>query len=178
MNRIALLSLMENLRIRGNWCNELCLHRITFFTKMLAKVPINLDFILYKHGPFSSKLRYELSSMRAERLIKLKIIYPYPPKIQVTDSGNSFLNSNEATLSKYEKRISFIANELCEYEGYNLDAISIIYFLELESGLSEVKSLIVKVLERKPYIKSPALIKMLIGQLRVIQARYEDLFEE
>jgi len=42
------------------------------FLQDLMRVPLELEFILYKHGPFSFDLRSELTSLRADELVKLE----------------------------------------------------------------------------------------------------------
>ena len=70
--RAALLTLLnrEMLR-RGSWCGETHLQKATLFLQDLMGVDSGFEFILYRHGPFSFDLRYELSSMQADNLLEL-----------------------------------------------------------------------------------------------------------
>jgi uncharacterized protein YwgA len=57
LRRAAILTrLIEQLRNGGSWCGETHVQKATFFLQELLNVPLSLDFILYKHGPFSFDL--------------------------------------------------------------------------------------------------------------------------
>jgi len=64
--------LIEQLRKEGSWCGETHVQKATLFLQDLMRVPLELEFILYKHGPFSFDLRSELTSLRADELVKLE----------------------------------------------------------------------------------------------------------
>jgi uncharacterized protein YwgA len=56
-NRAILVTLIKSLRSKGSWCGETHIQKAAFFLQQLTGVPIDFDFILYKHGPFSFDLR-------------------------------------------------------------------------------------------------------------------------
>ena len=75
-NRAVLVALIRSLRAKGSWCGETHIQKAAFFLKNLTGVPIDFDFIIYKHGPFSFELNDELSLMKAYRLLDLEVSYP------------------------------------------------------------------------------------------------------
>src|SRR6516225_10114425 len=84
----VLTRLIEQLRARGSWCGETHVQKATLFLQDLMCVPLGFDFILYKHGPFSFDLRDELTSLRADGLIKLEPQWGYGPRIATTDRSH------------------------------------------------------------------------------------------
>ena len=73
-NITILLQLIESLRKNGSWCGETHIQKAIYSLQQLKGVPLNFNFVLYKHGPFSFDLRDELTAMRADGLIAFKIV--------------------------------------------------------------------------------------------------------
>ena len=66
-DRAAVLTeLADRLRANGSWTGETHLQKATYVLQELLMVPLNFEFVFYKHGPFSFDLREELTSMRAD----------------------------------------------------------------------------------------------------------------
>src|SRR5712691_6618655 len=113
LRRAALLTrLIERLRQAGSWCGETHVQKATLFLQDLMHVPLGFDFILYKHGPFSFDLRDELSSLRADELVKLEPQLRYGPRITTTDRSTYIQGIYSKTLEKYDDSISFVAEKL------------------------------------------------------------------
>ena len=113
LKRAALVTkLIELMREQGSWCGETHIQKSMFFVQDLMQVPLCFDFILYKHGPFSFDLRDELTSLRADGLIRLEPQWPYGPRITSTDLCKYIQKNNSKTLAKYGDRIAFVANKL------------------------------------------------------------------
>ena len=104
--------LIEQLRQRGSWCGETHVQKATLFLQDLMDVPLEFEFILYKHGPFSFDLRDELTSLQADQLVKLEPKWPYGPRIATTDQSKYIQGLYSKTLGRYEDRISFVAERL------------------------------------------------------------------
>jgi len=113
LRRAAVLTrLIEELRRNGSWCGETHVQKATLFLQDLMHVPLEFEFILYKHGPFSFDLRSELTSMRADELVKLEPQRGYGPRIDTTDRIKYIQGLYSKTLDKYDDSISFIARKL------------------------------------------------------------------
>src|SRR3989304_6206965 len=90
MNRakkaMLLTSLTQKLWAHGSWCGETHLQKAVYFLEDLLEVPLEFDFILYRHGPFSFDLRDEITSLRADELLRLVPQEPpYGPRLVPTD---------------------------------------------------------------------------------------------
>ena len=87
LKRSALvIALIEQLRNKGSWCGETHIQKTIYFLQELLRVPLGFEFILYKHGPYSFDLSDELTAMRADELVELKLQQPYGPSVSL--SGN------------------------------------------------------------------------------------------
>lgn len=107
-----ILSLLEAMHKYGSWCGETHIQKATYFLEEMCNVPLELEFILYKHGPFSFNLRDELTSMRADSFIKLVAQYPYGPSLTATETAQQLITNWPKTIIKYNKCVDFVAKQL------------------------------------------------------------------
>lgn len=88
MNRLKkdalLCELADQLRHSGSWCGETHVQKATYFLQELRRVPLEFEFVLYRHGPFSFDLRDELTAMRADGFLDLSERGPYGPSLVPT----------------------------------------------------------------------------------------------
>ena len=87
MAKAALIELIEKLRQEGSWCGETHVQKAVYFLQNLMGVPLQFDFILYKHGPFSFDLRDELTALRADGILRLETRGLYGARIAATDQS-------------------------------------------------------------------------------------------
>ena len=98
---------------KGSWCGETHIQKTVYFLQQLEKVPLDYDFVLYIHGPFSFDLRDELTAMRADGLIALKINpIPYGPSLEVTEYGKEIISRFPKTVGNHKESIEKITNIL------------------------------------------------------------------
>jgi hypothetical protein len=108
----VLTRLVEQLRQNGSWCGETHMQKTALFLQNLMLVPLGFDFILYKHGPFSFDLRDELTSLRADELIKLEPQRGYGPRIATTERAAYIQRLYPKTVQQYEDSLAFITQKL------------------------------------------------------------------
>ncbi len=109
----VILSLIEKLRARGSWCGETHIQKATYFIQELLGVPLEFDFVLYKHGPYSFDLSDELTAMRADYLLRLQSQpYPYGPSFVHGMGSKLIKNLYQKTLDKYDCKVKFVADRL------------------------------------------------------------------
>jgi uncharacterized protein YwgA len=107
-----LLTLNEELRKAGSWAGETHMQKATYFLQIVMNVPLDFDFIMYKHGPFSFDLRDELTSMRAQGFFHLEPQYPYGPVLLTGDKGGLLKSAYRQTTEKYLTKIRFVAQKI------------------------------------------------------------------
>jgi hypothetical protein len=117
LKRAALMTrLLQNLKDKGSWCGETHTQKATFFVQHLMDVPLGFEFILYKHGPFSFDLRDELTSLRADGLIRLVPRWPYGPTIMPTELAKKLQNNYQRTLFLFPS--SSLGTQLCRSSSF------------------------------------------------------------
>ena len=175
-NRAILVTLIKSLRSKGSWCGETHIQKAAFFLQQLTGVPIDFDFILYKHGPFSFDLRDELNVMRAYGFLDLEANYPYGPKVVDTDSGNSFSRRFPKTIDRYKKQIDFIANKLGDKGVVDLERLVTAFFVTLENREKDKDGRAKAIVELKPHI-TPDAARQAVHDVDafISQVRKEDL---
>jgi hypothetical protein len=128
--KAALLTrLIEQLRQKGSWCGETHVQKATLFLQDLMLVPLGFEFILYKHGPFSFDLRDELTSLRADELVKLEPQWGYGPRIGTTEQSKYIQGLYSRTLKKYDDRISFITEKLGKRGVSDLERLATAFYV-------------------------------------------------
>jgi hypothetical protein len=121
--------LIEQLRQRGSWCGETHVQKATLFLQDLMLVPLEFEFILYKHGPFSFDLRDELTSLQADELVKLEPQWGYGPRIATTSRSKYIQDLYSKTLGKYEDRICFVAEKLGSRGVADLERLATAFYV-------------------------------------------------
>lgn len=120
-----ILSLAESLNKKGSWCGETHIQKSTYFLQELLEVPLSLEYILYKHGPYSFDLSSELNAMRADEFLKLESQpFPYGPSLIPADGGEFLKTKFQKTLRKYRRQVQFIADKLGDKNVVELERLS------------------------------------------------------
>lgn len=149
MNRLkkdALLSeLADQLRDRGSWCGETHLQKATYFLQELLSVPLDFEYMLYRHGPFSFDLRDELTAMRADGFLDLAERGPYGPSLVATELSAELRRDYPKTLEKYRLDIRFVCDAIGNRNVAELEKLATalyVYFQHASrSALSRAKIL-------------------------------------
>lgn len=141
MNRLqkaALLAeLAEKLRVNGSWCGETHLQKATYFLQDLLQVPFGVEFILYKHGPYSFDLTEELTGMRADYLFDKEYRTPgYGAGYVPTRTSVELRERHPVTLAKYAQQIEFIASKFGSKGVADLEKLATAFYVTRELGLT------------------------------------------
>ena len=148
-----ILDLMDKLKEQGSWCGETHLQKAVYFLVEFADVPLELEFVLYKHGPFSFELRDEITAMRADGLIKLQPQpYPYGPSLVTTDSGRRLKERWPKTLNKYRDRIASVATLLGGIGVVELEPLATALYITREHPDESVDNHARRLHKLKPHI--------------------------
>jgi uncharacterized protein YwgA len=76
------------LKERDSWCGETHIQKAVYFLQELLQVRLGFEFIMYKHGPYSFELTDELTTLRANRLLRLIPREGYGPSIVVNEESH------------------------------------------------------------------------------------------
>ncbi len=131
----VLLSLVREMINKGSWCGETHIQKAAYFLQALLGVPLEFDFILYKHGPFSFDLSDEITALRGDALLRYKTRpSPYGPSIVPTDVAQLFLDGYPKTLKRYKDRISFVADRLGNMGVADLERLATALYVTLNQN--------------------------------------------
>lgn len=148
----VLARLVDRLRSHGSWAGETHIQKAAFFLQKLLGVPLEFNFILYKHGPFSFDLRDELTSMRADDLLTLDAQLPYGSRFRTTAAGEDIERRYPRTLGLYEDRIDFVAQIFGDSGVADLERLATALYVTFEQGEVPVEQRAHRLHELKPHI--------------------------
>src|ERR1700676_2619421 len=86
-----LLEFVRRLKNSGSWCGETHIQKSTYFLQEMMGVPLELNYIFYKHGPFSFELNDRLTALRGNGLVDLRSHEPYGPHLLASASAGKYL---------------------------------------------------------------------------------------
>ncbi len=147
-----MLSLMNEMRAKGSWCGETHIQKSVYLLQELLDVPMNLEFILYKHGPYSFDLADAVTAMRADNLLEYKLRRPYGPSLIPTKTGQNFLNQYPKTQEKYAERAQFVAEKIGKIGVAELERLATALYVTLNEKCAG-NSRAILITKLKPHIK-------------------------
>jgi len=141
MKRLArasiILSLIDQLKAKGSWCGETHIQKTGYVLQELLRVPLEFDFVMYKHGPFAFDLRDELTALRADGLLELDVQSPYGPKFVTTQRGKDIQDLHPKTLGRHEKALEFVAEKFGDKKVAELERLATALFITLDPGFAD-----------------------------------------
>jgi uncharacterized protein YwgA len=159
MNRLEtasiLLSLVERLKEQGNWAGETHVQKATYLLSKVLRVPLNFEFILYKHGPFSFDLRNELNALRAEGFMAWEIRrFLYGPSLKAGELGEALKTQFSSAPQTYRDQIDFVARKIGGKDVQALErfATAVLVTLEEEHTNTERAN---RIHQLKPHVTLP-----------------------
>ncbi len=168
----ALIGALEE---QGSWCGETHIQKTGYLVQKMGNVPLDFNYIMYKHGPFSFDFRDELTAMRADGFLSLKVQpYPYGPSIGVTESGKKLLEKFDGEISNYRETISFFVTKLAAKGVVALERLSTALYVtdEMENATSQQKA--DRICEMKPHI-SPEIAAESIKEIDEMTREYRQI---
>jgi uncharacterized protein YwgA len=175
MTRLQKVSVLADLaallRDNGSWCGETHLQKATYFLEELLGVPLDFEFIIYKHGPFSFDLRDELTAMRADGVLELQPHpAPYGPGLIATESSQELRQRFPVTLHRYGKAVKFVAQELGAKGSTDLERLGTALYVIRERPKASVNERVARIIELKPHV-TPEDARNAVEELDRIAAR-------
>jgi len=145
------LELATSLKENGSWAGETHLQKAAYFLKSLLKVPLEVEFILYKHGPFSFELRELLTEMEAQGFLNWKPMPPYGPSIESGELGKALRAGFDTLVEKYRDQINFVSHQLGSKNVAELERLATALYVTKEgySGSSRVG----RIRQLKPHVE-------------------------
>lgn len=150
----VLLSLIEEMTKEDSWCGETNIQKASYFLQELCGVQLEFDFILYKYGPYSFDLSDELTALRADSILDLKIRDPrYGPCYELGDLGDQVLGRFGKTIARYREHVKFVASRLGSKGIAELERVATALYVRLkDTRCSEPAKQITEITRLKPHI--------------------------
>ena len=149
----VLLSLIEKLKDGDSWCGETHVQKGTYFLQDLLEVPLEFDFILYKHGPFSFDLSDEISWMRANDLLRLQPQQrPYGPKLISGENAELLKKTYPKPMERYADEVEKITEKISYMGVRDLERYATAYYVSENNKEIAPGEIATKIVELKPHI--------------------------
>ncbi len=148
-----LIALADALRRQGSWCGETHLQKATYFLQHLMEVPLEYDFILYKHGPFSFDLRDELTALQSDQLLELRPQpIPYGPSLLPTAASVEFRERYPRTLGTHQRSVDFVARKLGDKGVSELERLATALYVTRQMTDADAEARARRINELKPHV--------------------------
>ncbi len=170
MKRLAkaalIVRLRDELERRGSWCGETHVQKAVYILQEGAGVPLEFDFVLYRHGPFSFVLREELVALRAEGMLSLQPqSAPYGPRLVSTPEGDQLVSRFPRTVGRNEHAVERVAEFVGSRGVVDLERVATSLMLIRGLPYERDENLARQMTEIKPHIRYDAALAA-IGEMR------------
>jgi hypothetical protein len=168
-----MVALTEKLREHQSWAGETHLQKATYVLKRVLGVPVEFEFILYKHGPFSFDLRDEIGWMRTIRLLEWEVRSNfYGPSLRPGQLNPTLKRQFPEVPKAYSRDLEFVAQR---FGGKNVAALerltTAIYVTLDEETPPHERARYINVL--KPHVSIPEADAAVLEADALIQAANE-----
>jgi len=128
----VLLELARQLRAAGSWCGETHMQKATYFLQEVTRVPLEFEFVLYKHGPYSFDLADDLGGMLGERFLMYEPVTGYGPRLKEGTSAEQLRREFPEPAAEYAPRIASVAGWLQNKRVTDLERLGTALYVTLE----------------------------------------------
>ena len=150
--QILVLDLIDKMWARNSWCGETHLQKSMYFLEDLAGAPMELGFILYKHGPYSFDFHDMIGDLRMQGLIEYEYIPPYGPRIKLSPEGKALLEESEQAIADWSGRVETVAECLADKRVVELEKLGTALLVFNERKDASRNDRAKKLHELKPHI--------------------------
>ena len=161
-SQAIIAKLVGKMQERGGWCGETHIQKTAYFLKALMEVPIDPEFIIYKHGPYSFDLHDDLMAMKANRFLKTEARAQYGSSFMLGEFSNSLTRIFPKTLRKYDTHIEFVADELAKKNVGQLERLGTALFITTQGSRKSVDERAKALTDLKPHVPLQAARKAVI----------------
>lgn len=170
LERAALIAdLVHRLRSAGGWAGETHIQKAAYVLQELLGTELGVEFVLYKHGPFSFELRDELTRMRADGLLDQELVPPYGPRLVPTDSSQDLRRRLKSVLASKEAAVSFVAQKLANRDIFDLEQLSTALYVRNADSSAGRPIIGERIRQLKPHISAEAALAA-VDQLSQLDA--------
>ena len=147
-----LLELISELKNAGSWCGETHIQKSAFFLEEMLDVPLELDFIMYKYGPYSFELNDDLTALRAYNYVSLEPQPPYGVTYSLKDEENKLKKFYEDDIEEYSEKISSVAETFGNKTVVELEKLATAFFIYNNENIEDAEEIAKRLNEIKPHV--------------------------
>ena len=149
---VLILDFVRRLKAGGCWCGETHIQKSTYFLQEFMGVPLGLNYIFYKHGPFSFDLNDQLTALRGNGLVDQRSHPPYGPHLHASDTAQPYLNNFPKTIGSFGSAMDFVVHKLASKNVAELERLSTALYVRLEKPEAEDGELAEEMHRLKPHV--------------------------
>ncbi len=153
LNKSALVvALIDRLRQEGSWCGETHVQKAAYLAQKVTPAPIDFDFVLYRHGPYSFDLSDFLGELRAESFVELEQQYPYGPRIRLAPRSSMLRKNAQALVAEHADHLDTVAKFVGGKGVVRLEKLATaMYFIDQHPDASDER-IASMIHEEKPHV--------------------------
>lgn len=148
------LDFVRRLKAADSWCGETHIQKSTYFLQELMGVPLDLNYIFYKHGPFSFDLNDRLTALRGNGLVELRSHPPYGPHLHTTALADQRLDLFPKTIGQYASAMDFVVGKLASKNVAELERLSTALYVRLELPDQDEAVRAKRITQLKPHVSN------------------------
>lgn len=146
-----LLNFVERLREHESWAGETHVQKAAYFLQEMLGVPLECEYVLYKHGPYSFDLRADLTAMQAGEFLKLQPRGGYGPSLVSGTRAEQLKREFPRAPERFAEQIEFVAATLGSKGVRDLERLGTALYVTLK-GIKSVEERAQEINRLKPHV--------------------------
>ncbi len=115
-------------------------------------VPLGLNYIFYKHGPFSFDLNDQLTALRGNSLVELRSHAPYGPHLHTSQTADGYLGLFTKTIGSFGSDMDFVICKLASKNVAELERLSTALYVRMGKPGADDAELAEEMNRLKPHV--------------------------
>lgn len=145
--------IVKDLSDSGSWCGETHIQKTAYIAKHVLDVPMESEFVLYKHGPYSFDLNKSLAHMKARGVLSLKANPGYGPSYSLNLAyWESLFKIVNISIEKFSDVINKACVALAKKNVGELERIATAFFVIKNYSDLNIDQMANKINELKPHL--------------------------
>ncbi len=150
--RAIVLSLIASMEAENSWCGETHVQKCAYFLQEGSGLDLEVEFILYRHGPFSFELREFLGELSGLSLLGSRSRQPYGASLFVTESGKAYLERFPVSVGSTKDTIGQVAKDFSGRSVSELEVVATALYVTRLRPETSVEAQAAYIHELKPHI--------------------------
>lgn len=150
------VGLVDRMQEAGSWTGETHVQKCMYFLKQVAGVPVEYNYVLHKHGPYSFELHEDVLSMLIAQVLDVQRRPPYGSSFRVGRFGRRLMDRFPKTLGAHDAPLGFVAEKLSEKGVVELERLATAAYVSAKHTDWTVSKRAKEVRRLKPNISASA----------------------